>query len=269
MTDQRARVELRKRIYGTGDLSELPIFGGGFINFGYWRGVRLDGDLTLPQRIASQQALYDLLLDLLDVAGARVVEVGCGRGHGAASALRRGPELVRGVDLMPEQVARAAAAHHDERLAFVEGSASALPFDDGAFDRLLSVEAAQHFEDVAGFAREAHRVLVPGGRLAVTSFFANRPGAGPQIARLLATFENGLDLAHPIGAVLADLRTAGFVDVAAENIGEHVWPGLDRWIEQGGARNDWDRNWIKVVSRGLADYYLVTARRPVEAGSGA
>src|SRR3954447_20388388 len=134
MDDQRARVELRERVYGTGDLSSLPIFGGGFINFGYWRGIPLDGEVTLEQRIASQQALYDLVLDAVAVGvGDRVLEVGSGRGLGAASALRRGPALVRGVDLVPEQVARANAANQDERLAFVRGSASDLPFADGEF----------------------------------------------------------------------------------------------------------------------------------------
>jgi cyclopropane fatty-acyl-phospholipid synthase-like methyltransferase len=268
MDDQRDRVELRKRLYGTGDLSELSIFGGGFINFGYWRGIPLDGQVTLEQRIASQQAMYDLVLDVLAVGGGdRVLEVGSGRGLGAASALRRGPALVRGVDLMPEQVARSTAAHQDERLAFVQGSASDLPFGDGEFDKVLSVEAAQHFEDVAGFAREAHRVLVPGGRLAVATFFANRADAGPEIAELLETFANGLDLAHPLDGVLADLRAAGFADVEAVGIGEHVWAGFDRWIELGGVRNDWDRNWTEVVARGLADYYLVTGCRTLGAGS--
>jgi len=268
MDDQRARVELRERIYGTGDLSLLSIFGGGFINFGYWRGITLDGEVTLEQRIASQQALYDVVLDAVGVgSGDRVLEVGSGRGLGAASALRRGPALVRGVDLMPEQVARANAAHRDERLAFVQGSASDLPFGDGEFDRVLSVEAAQHFEDVAGFARESYRVLGPGGRLAVATFFANRADAGPEIAELLETFATGLDLAHPLDGVLADLRTAGFVDVEAVSIGEHVWTGFDRWIELGDVRYDWDRNWTEVVARGLADYYLVTGCRTLEAGS--
>jgi MPBQ/MSBQ methyltransferase len=267
--DQRARIELRERVYGSGDLSELPIFGGGFINFGYWEGIPLDGEVTLDQRIASQQALYDLVLDVLDVGGGdRVLEVGSGRGLGAASAVRRGPALVRGVDLMPEQVARASAAHRDERLAFVRGSASDLPFGDGEFDKLLSVEAAQHFEDVAGFARESFRVLRAGGRLAVATFFASRADAGPEIAELLETFATGLDLAHPVEDVLADLRAAGFVDVGAVSIGEHVWAGFDRWIELGGVRNDWDRNWRDVVARGLADYYLLTGCRTLEAGSG-
>ncbi|HEX6341372.1 class I SAM-dependent methyltransferase [Umezawaea sp.] len=268
MDERRARIELRRRFYGVGDLSELPIFGGGYINFGYWKGIPLDGELTLDQRIASQQALYDLVLDVLDVgAGDRVLEVGSGRGLGAASAVGRGPSVVRGVDVEPEQVARASAAHHDERLAFVRGSASDLPFGDGEFDKLLSVEAAQHFEDVAGFARESFRVLRPGGRLAVATFFANRADAGPEIADLLGTFASGLDLAHPVDGVLADLRAAGFVDVVATTIGEHVWAGFDRWIELGRVRHDWDRNWTRVVARGLADYYLVTGCRTLEAGS--
>lgn len=269
MDDQRARAELRERTYGSGDLGELSIFGGGFINFGYWKGIPLDGEVTLEQRVASQQALYDLVLDVIDVSdGDRVLEVGSGRGLGAASALLRGPAVVRGVDLMPEQVARADAAHRDERLAFVQGSASDLPFGDGEFDKVLSVEAAQHFEDIAGFAREAHRVLAPGGRLAVTTFFTKRADAGPEMARLLETFASGLDLPHLLDDVLADLRAAGFADLEAVSIGEHVWAGFDRWIELGEFRDSWGRNWTEVVARGLADYYLVTGCRTLEAGSG-
>jgi cyclopropane fatty-acyl-phospholipid synthase-like methyltransferase len=268
MTDQQARIELREQTYGTGDLGALSIFGGGFINFGYWRGIPLDGDISLEQRIASQQALYDLVLDELGVAqGHRVLEVGSGRGLGAASALRRDPALVRGIDLMPEQVGRARAAHSDERLAFEQGSASAIPFADGSFDRVLSVEAAQHFEDIAGFAWEGHRVLAPGGRLAVSTFFTKHDDAGPALAELLDTFQSGLDLAHPLRSVMLDLAAAGFVDVTALVIGDHVWAGFDKWIAQSEFRDSWGRNWIQAVQRGLVDYYLVTAVKPVEAGS--
>ena len=54
--------ELRARMYGPQDLSSLPLFAGGFINFGYWRGIPLDGELSVEQRISSQQQLYRLPL---------------------------------------------------------------------------------------------------------------------------------------------------------------------------------------------------------------
>src|SRR5688500_4225290 len=138
-----------RRVYGVGDLAALPVFAGGFINFGYWAGIPLDGELTVEQRIASQQALYDLVVAALGIGpGDRVLEAGSGRGLGARRVLSRGPALVRGVDLVPEQVARAAEANDDPRVAFVQGAADDLPFPGGSFDALLSVEAAQHFEDV-------------------------------------------------------------------------------------------------------------------------
>ncbi|WP_433267413.1 class I SAM-dependent methyltransferase [Actinosynnema sp. CS-041913] len=262
MADDLERTELRRRTYGTGDLGTMSIFAGGFINFGYWDGIPLDGELTVEQRIASQEALYDVVLDALDIAGQRVLEVGCGQGVGARLVLRREPELLRGIDLISEQVDRARAVNRDERVEFVLGSASDIPFADDSFDRLLSVEAAQHFEDLAGFARESARVLAPGGRLAVTTFFARHDDAGPALAELIETFATGLDLAHPIGRFTDDLRVAGFEDVRADSIGAHVWAGLDRWIAFGEFRDRWDRNWIPATERGLADYYLVTARQP-------
>ncbi len=256
-----------QRVYGAGDLAALPVFAGGFINFGYWAGIPLDGDLTVEQRVATQEALYDVVLDALPVrAGDHVLEVGCGRGLGARRVLHRDPGLVRGVDLTPEQVARATAANDDPRVAFVQGSSSDLPFPDASFDALLSVEAAQHFEDVPGFARESARVLAPGGRFALTTFFARHDRAGQQLAELLKTFASGLDLAHPVDDVLDHLREAGFEQVTAHSIGEHVWRGLDRWLELGPRPDRWDRNWLRAFERGLVDYYLITARKP--AGSG-
>jgi len=73
--------------------------------------------------VASQQAMYDLVADALQIgAGDRVLEVGCGRGIGAASLLQRDPARVCGIDLMPEQVARAREASSDPRLTFAQGS---------------------------------------------------------------------------------------------------------------------------------------------------
>ncbi|QFZ16273.1 class I SAM-dependent methyltransferase [Saccharothrix syringae] len=267
MTDLAERTALRRRMYGERDLAALPVFAGGFINFGYWRGVDLTGGLTVEQRVGTQEALYDVVLDALDVRpGDRLLEVGCGHGVGARRALRHEPSLVRGLDLEPEQVARATAGGTDPRVAFTTGSACAMPFPDASFDRLLSVEAAQHFEDVAGFARESARVLADSGRFALTTFFATGAAAVPELVGLVRSFTRGLDLAHPVDDVLAHLRAAGLADVTATSIGEHVWHGLDRWLELGPHPNGWDRAYRRAFDRGLLDYYLVTARKP--AGSG-
>ncbi|HWO21890.1 MAG TPA: methyltransferase domain-containing protein, partial [Kofleriaceae bacterium] len=224
MTTEQDRIEVRKTVYGSGDLSALSAFGGGFINFGYWRDIAVGDAITLEQRVASQQAMYDLVADALQIGtGDRVLEIGCGRGIGAASLLRRDPARVCGIDLMPEQVARAREANRDPRLMFEEGSATAMPFPDGSFDGLLSVEAAQHFEDIPGFARESYRVMGPGGRLALATFFAAGEGAAPELARLLDSFADGLDLAHSVGSVQDALRAAGFTEIVVTSIGEHVW----------------------------------------------
>jgi cyclopropane fatty-acyl-phospholipid synthase-like methyltransferase len=262
MTTEQDRIALRRTIYGSGDLGALSIFAGGFINFGYWRDIRIDGPITLEQRVASQQALYDLVADALPIgAGDRVLEVGCGRGIGAAALLRRNPERVCGIDLMPEQVARAQVVR-DPRLTFAQGAAAAIPFPDGSFNRLLSIEAAQHFEDLPGFARDSYRVLEPGGRFGLASFFAANEHAAPELARMLDSFATGLDLAHPIASVQDALRAAGFSGIAATSIGEHVWRYFDRWIAQTEYHDSWGRNWLSLVERQLVDYYLITAHRP-------
>ncbi|MGW2254665.1 class I SAM-dependent methyltransferase [Kitasatospora sp. NPDC001660] len=260
-----------RRTYGTNDLSRAASFAGGFINFGDWHGI----DLTAPtpeERVHSQEQLYRRVLRAFPEPREqlRLGEVGCGRGLGAALALREFRfAAVTGVDIHPDQIERARAvnakalATYPDRLAYSLGSAEELPFPANSLDGLYSVEAAQHFRELTGFAHEAARVLRPGGRLVVTTFFT---AAGPEVAErlsiLLGSFADGLDVAHPLDGFTADLAEAGFTGVAAESIGADVWPGFDRYLADTVPPGHWSRNFLTAWRDGLLDYHVVTADRP-------
>ncbi|MEV7416918.1 methyltransferase domain-containing protein [Streptomyces sp. NPDC089919] len=257
--------------YGPADLSAEPGFAGGFINFGYWRGIELGLPLGEPERVRSQQEMYRRVLAAAGPLGERrVVEVGCGLGMGCALALDEyRPAAVTGMDIHPDQLARARAAHGDrlaaapDRLRFVRGAAERMPFGDGEFDAVVSVEAAQHFPDLAAFAAEAARVLAPGGRLALASFFADpAEGRAAELAALLPSFADGLDIARPVAALTAPLAVAGLTDIRVEPIGADVWPGLDAWLSRLLPPGAWPRNFLPAYRRGLLDYHVITARHP-------
>jgi SAM-dependent methyltransferase len=92
--------------------------------------------------------------------GARVLDVGCGTGEllEHLQALGAWPSGVDPASRMVE-LARARAVGADVRA----GDFEHLPFDDGAFDALLAVNAFQFAEDQERALAEAGRVLAPGG----------------------------------------------------------------------------------------------------------
>jgi len=106
---------------------------------------------------------------LLDAAGAatgtRVLDVACGPGFVAEAAARRGAAVV-GLDFAAAMIATARQRH--PALAFQEGDAEALPFDDASFDAVVMNFGVLHLARPEAALAEALRVLRPGGRYAFT-----------------------------------------------------------------------------------------------------
>ncbi|MDP9431682.1 MAG: class I SAM-dependent methyltransferase [Actinomycetota bacterium] len=103
-----------------------------------------------------------------EVAGRRVLEVGCGAAQCARWLRRRGADVVA-LDLSAGMLAEACAIDRRTgvRLALVQGDATALPFADGTFDLACSAYGGVPFvADSAAVMSEVARVLRPGGRWA-------------------------------------------------------------------------------------------------------
>jgi SAM-dependent methyltransferase len=107
-----------------------------------------------------------LLGDPAALAGARVLEVGCGAASCARWLRRRGAWVV-GLDLSAGMLreARLAALRTGVRVPLVQAGAERLPFAAGSFDLACSAFGAVPFvADSGRVMREVARVLRPGGR---------------------------------------------------------------------------------------------------------
>jgi hypothetical protein len=83
-----------------------------------------------------------------------------------------------------------------------------------------------------------------------------------ELTAMLAPLADGTDRANSIGVLEGRLQQAGFVAISTERIGDHVWPGWDKWLAQTEHRDRWPRNFLVAYRRGLLDYYLIVAEAP-------
>ena len=112
--------------------------------------------------------MVEPLLDAASVtAGSRVLDIATGPGYVAGEAAARGAEVV-GVDVAEAMVALARRLHPD--VDFRQADAHALPFEDSSFDAVVGNFVILHLGRPEQAAAEFVRVLVPGGRLALTAW---------------------------------------------------------------------------------------------------
>jgi SAM-dependent methyltransferase len=102
-----------------------------------------------------------------DVAGADVLELGCGAAQFGLALVRLGARVV-GLDASERQLghARENVRASGLDLELVHGSAEALPFEDARFDLVVADHGANRFADPYLWVPECARVLRPVGLLA-------------------------------------------------------------------------------------------------------
>jgi ubiquinone/menaquinone biosynthesis C-methylase UbiE len=99
-------------------------------------------------------------------SGARILEVGCGRGV-ALPVLERlcGPSRLVGLDIDPELLAVAATnlREHGTTAELCAADVRRMPFEDGAFDVIIDFGTLFHIAKPQAATAEIARVLAPGG----------------------------------------------------------------------------------------------------------
>jgi len=116
-----------------------------------------------------------------DVQGKRILDAGCGAGYFCRLLAKRGA-VVTGVDLSASFLELARQRAPELAITYYQGSVSHMPFLAAAsFDAAVSICVLQDVRDYQGMIRELHRVLRPGGVLALATMhpcFSTPPGNG-------------------------------------------------------------------------------------------
>lgn len=173
----------------------------------------LDYDALAADYAAHRQVHPGVLAALLETSAlgptSRVLEVGCGSGNYAAAIRRSVGCGVSGVDPSAGMLERARA--QAPALDLLEGRAEALPFADGAFDLVYSVDVVHHLPDRPAFFAEAARVLAPGGRLCtVTDSAEDIRRRVPLSSHWPETVAVELARYPSIGTLTIEMMAAGF-----------------------------------------------------------
>lgn len=116
--------------------------------------------LYAEAEFGEREALYQIVLTLLEPDTSPILDVGCGAGAFPAFARSQGLRC-HGLDLSDEALKKARSKGLS---SLILGQGERLPVADAAVSRLVCLGNLEHFLDPAAGARELARVLSQGGR---------------------------------------------------------------------------------------------------------
>jgi ubiquinone/menaquinone biosynthesis C-methylase UbiE len=139
----------------------------------FWGVAAPAYNLPFLQQWVYRPAHDEVVAQLRDHQSARVADIACGTGI-LADRIQRDlhPAAVYGVD-MSEGMLKQAQSRSSE-VDWRRGPAERLPFDDGTLDAVVTTSAFHFFDQPAALS-EFHRVLAPGGLVAVSTMSARQP----------------------------------------------------------------------------------------------
>lgn len=203
-------------------------FWGEHIHHGYWAEDAATGQA---------EAQVELIMRLARFAGipsgSDVLDVGCGIGGSSLWLAQERQCSVLGITLSPLQVELATERARDagltSRVHFRVHDANELNLPAESFDAVWVIECSEHLQDKQRFIANCHRVLRPGGVLALGAWLAGEDDTSEKQGLLKEICESML--CPSLGSrddYVRWMQLAGFGDVAVEDISENVQQTWDR-----------------------------------------
>jgi ubiquinone/menaquinone biosynthesis C-methylase UbiE len=263
---KRNRASAVYKLLGThNNLAEQSLF----LNLGYWKEAQTYDDacaaLTHEMGEAAEFKHTDVVLD-------------CGFGFGDQDAywVKHFPlESIKAINISEHQITYARSRFSDPKIEFSYGSATEIPFDDTAFEKVVALESAFHFDTRQRFFRESYRVLKKGGSLTTADVIAGTQTRGFRafMMEFLGRAFWQIPKSNMIDAAQYkdQLEDAGFVNIKVRNISREVFIPFKDFArtrtldaEVKARLHPWLRAMWRAPHQGLAifEYVIVTAEKP-------
>ncbi|KOG34693.1 SAM-dependent methyltransferase [Streptomyces resistomycificus] len=167
--------------------------------------------------------------------GARVLDLGCGRAMTSVFLAKEYDVHVTAADLWvkaDENAVRVAEAGVGDRVLPVFAEAHDLPFGEGSFDAIVSVDAYQYFGTDDLYLPTLTRLLKPGGRIGVVVPALREEPEGSEPPEHLKPFwDPGFWAFHTPGWWRRHWTRSGAVEVEAADWLEDGWKDWLLWSE--------------------------------------
>jgi fatty-acid O-methyltransferase len=253
--------------YSAGRRDFLPREVMAFLNLGYLADPgELGAEDTADIGDRVSERLYDQVVGDTDLAGRRVVEVGCGPGGGSAHLTRaHRPASFIGVDINKDMIAWCREHHDVANLQFQQGDAQDLPIASDSVDVVINVESSHCYPSRSRFFEEVMRVLRPGGLFLFADLIfpiGKRDGSdvvGAQLSEAGLTIEDCIDIAENVLAARdAVSRSLAFRSRLQDGVPSLLVPLTEEALNLTGTRN-----YSKLASRQVR-YLQWRASKPNE-----
>jgi erythromycin 3''-O-methyltransferase len=157
----------------SGGIENYIDFHSGYLNFGLW-------EEGIADYVKAAENLVHRMGTILGLnENSRLLDVAPGMGtQDIYLSENFSPLSIDGLDVTWGHIEhgrrRALEAQVDDRVQFHHGTAIELPFPEGTFTHILSIEGPEHFDTREKFLHEACRVLQPGGVIAMADFIVKK-----------------------------------------------------------------------------------------------